>query len=173
MTKTLHRMPAALLIVAMAGCSSSDERLARIAMESTERQAEQNREMSQLNREVAEGTKRISEAITESRQEILAMEADLQVQRTRLEEERRSLANERYRESLLAPILDNLGVLLVVCLPLVICCLLLFNLRKQSDDDAAVCDLLIEEITANQPQLLAPLETRRTIEHEASLSEHE
>lgn len=57
MTKILHKMPAALLIVVVAGCSSSDERLARMAMESTERQAEQNREMSQLNREVAEGTR--------------------------------------------------------------------------------------------------------------------
>jgi len=166
-------MLVAILISLLIGCSSSDDRLARIAMESTKRQAEQNREMSQLNREVAKGTKRIAEAVAESREEMLAMEADLQDQRMRLEEERRLLANERYRESLLASILDNLGVLLVVCLPLVICCLLLFSLRKQTDDDAAVCDLLIEEITANQPRLLAPLETRRTIEHEPSLSEHE
>jgi len=169
MNKTLPKILAALLILVVAGCSSSDERLAQMAMESTERQAEQNREMSQLNREVAEGTKRISEAIAESRQEMLAMETDLQVQRTRLEEERRSLANERYRESLLVPILDNLGVLMIVCLPLVITCLLLFNLRKQTDDDAAVCDLLIQEITADQPRLLAPPATdRRAIEHEAA-----
>jgi hypothetical protein len=174
MTKTLHKMPAAVLIVVVAGCSSSDERFARMAMESTERQAEQNHEMSQLNREVAEGTKRISEAIAESRQEMLAMETGLQVQRTRLEEERQALAKERYRESLLAPILDNLGVLLIVCLPLAICCLLLFNLRKQTDDDAAVCDLLIQEITADQPRLLAPPAIdRRTIEHEATSNEDE
>jgi len=174
MTKTLHKMLAAILIVVVTGCSSSDERLARVAMESTERQAEQNREMSQLNREVAEGTKRISEAISESRQEMLAMGADLQVQRTRLEEERRALAKERYRESLLVPILDNLGVLLIVCLPLVITCLLLFNLRKQTDDDAAVCDLLIEEITTDQPRLLAPPAVdRRAIEHEPAATEGE
>jgi hypothetical protein len=147
--------------------------VARIAIESTERQAEQNREMSQLNREVAEGTKRIAEAVAESREEMLAMEADLQEQRMRLEEERRLLADERNRESLLAPILDNLGVLLIVCLPLVICCLLLFNLRKQTDDDTAVCELLIGELTADRPQLLAPFETRRAIEHEPSLSEDE
>jgi len=172
MTKTLRKMPTILLIVVVVGCSSSDERLARMAMESTQRQAEQNHEMSRLNREVAEGTKRISEAIAESRQEMLAMESDLQVQRTRLEEERRSLAEERYRESLLAPIVEHLGVLLIVCLPLVITCLLLFNLRKQTDDDAAVCDLLIQEITADEPRLLVPPAIdRRTIEHEPSLTD--
>ena len=172
MTKTLHKMPTAILIVMVAGCSSSDERLARMAMESTERQAEQNREMSQLNREVAEGTKRMSEAIAESRQEMLAMESDLQAQRTQLDEERQALANERYRESLLVPILDNLGVLLIVCLPLIICCLLLFNLRKQTDDDAAVCDLLIQEITADQPRLRdRPAMDHRAIERESSSTE--
>jgi hypothetical protein len=164
-------MLAAVLIVVLTGCSSSDDRLARMAMESTQRQAEQNREMSQLNREVAEGTKRIAEAIAESREEMLAMEADLQEQRMRLEEQRRLLANERYRESLLAPILDKLGVLLIVCLPLVICCLLLFNLRKQTGDDTAVCDLLIEEITANQPRLLTPPGIGRAIENEPFLNE--
>ncbi len=98
------------------------------------------------------------------------METDLQVQRTRLEEERRSLAKERHRESLLAPILDNLGVLLIVCLPLVICCLLLFNLRKQTDDDATVCDLLTQEITADQPRLVdRPAIDSRAIEHDPSL----
>ena len=174
MTKTLHKMPTAILIVMVAGCSSSDERLARMAMESTQRRAEQNREMSQLNREVAEGTKRISEAIAESRQEMLAMETDLQVQRNRLEEERQALADERYRESLLAPILDNLGVLLIVCLPLVICWLLLFSLRKQTDDDAAVCDLLIQEITSDQPRLLAlPAIDRVTIDHEPISNEND
>ena len=173
MKRLIRQMLVAILVNLVIGCNSSDDRLARMAMESTKRQAEQNREMSQLNREVAEGTKRIAEAVAESREEMLAMEADLQDQRMRLEEERRLLANERYRESLLAPILDNLGVLLIVCLPLVICCLLLFYVRKPTDDDAAVCDLLIEEITANQPRLMAPPEIGRTIEHEPSSSEHE
>ena len=171
MKRSVHKKLVAMLIVVVIGCSPSDDRLAQMAMESTERQAEQNREMSQLNREVAEGTKRIAEAVAESREEMLAMEADLQEQRMRLEEERRLLADERYRESLLAPIVDNLGVLLIVCLPLVICCLLLLKLRKQTDDDVAVCDLLIEEITTNQPRVLAPLETRRAIEHEPTLPE--
>jgi len=69
--------------------------------------------------------------------------------------------------------MGDLGVLLIVYLSLVICCLLLFNLRKQTGDDTAVCDLLIEEITADQPRLLAPPGTRRAIEHEPSLSEDE
>ncbi len=168
MKRHVYQMLVAILINLVIGCSSSDDRLAQMAMESTRRQAEQNREMSQLNREVAEGTKRISEAIVESRQEMLAMEADFQVQRTRLEKERQALANERYRESLLAPIFDNLGVLLIVCLPLAICCLLLFNLRKQTDGDDDVSSLLIQELTSESPKLLPPpTPNPRTIEHAA------
>jgi len=91
MKRSVHKMLAAILIIVVIGCSSSDDRLARMAMESTQRQAEQNREMSQLNREVAEGTKRIAESIAVSRGEMLVMEAELQKQRLRFEEERRLL----------------------------------------------------------------------------------
>jgi len=168
MKKLVRKTLIAVVIMVVIGCSSSDERLARQAIESAQRQAEQNREMSQLNREVAEGTKRIAEAVSQTREEMIAMETDLQDQRNRLEEERRSLADERYRESLLTPIIGNLGLMLVCSLPLVLAWYLLHGLRSQTSDSDDVSNLLIRELTSVSPTLL-PLaaSNRRAIEHAA------
>ena len=168
MKRLVCRMPVATVIIAVIGCSSSDDRLARVAMQSAQRQAEQNREMSQLNREVAEGTKRIAEAVSQTREEMIAMEANLQNQRKRLEEERRSLTDERHRESLLVPIIGNLGLMLVCSLPLVLAWYLLHGLRWQSSDNDDVSCLLIQELTSGSPMLLPPsASNQRAIEHTA------
>ena len=96
-----HPHPTILMvlpIILLAGCDSKDERLVRIALESTQQQAQQNRASSELNREVAENHRRVVEAVEQSRQDNASLERDLQLQHDRLDEEHRSLANERHRE---------------------------------------------------------------------------
>ena len=64
MHKTISKILLTLLPIAtilMIGCSDG-ERVAKVATEAADRQAQQNQEMAQLNREVAEGTKRMVEA---------------------------------------------------------------------------------------------------------------
>lgn len=124
-----------LLTIVITGCSQ-DERLARMAQESVQQQRSQNEEMTRLNREVAEGVKRLVESEHESRKELTSLQrevqrqqADVGVQRDRLESERQRIAGERYRDSLLVPVLHYGGLLLVCALPLLLSWYLLHDWR--------------------------------------------
>ena len=162
MNPPLQHATMILLIVLATGCSSSDDRLVRHVAESNRQQAQQNSEMAKVHREVAEGTSRLVDAVAESRKEMVAMESDLQDQRTQLDKERRSLANERHRESILAPVLSNVGLMLVAALPLVLCWYLLHGLRTPDED---VSELLVQNLVNEQIALPSPPDRQR-IEHE-------
>ncbi len=150
-----------VIAIALIGGCSQDERLARMAQESVEQQRSQNQEMTRLNREVAEGVKRLVESENESRQELTSLQrgiqqqqADTNRQRDQLEIERKQLAGERYRESLLAPVLSHVVLLVVCALPLVLAWYLLHGWRCESQNDIAIGELLIEELVSDQPLLL-------------------
>jgi hypothetical protein len=133
MRRTPKRCLTILAVIALAllaGCDE-DHRIAEVAVQSAERQAAQNEAVTALNHEVAEGTKRLAEAQATAREELVAMQRDVQIQRNELETERRALADERHRESLLAPVLHTLGLLLVGSLPLVLCWYLLHSLKGE------------------------------------------
>jgi hypothetical protein len=154
----------------MTACNE-DARVAEVATEAADRQAEQNKEMAQLNREVAEGTKRLVEADGNAREAFVSLQRDLQTeqaevgqQRDQLEEERRAIAGERLRESILAPIIANAGPLVVCGLALVLCWFLLFGLRRDGDDNAVVGEILIEELIAERPALLPPAASLQALE---------
>ena len=159
-----HRAMMILLIVLATGCSSSDDRLVRHVAESNRQQAQQNSEMAKLHQEVASGTSRLVVAVTESRKEMVAMESDLQKQRTQLDNERRSIANERHRESLLAPVVSSVGLMLVAALPLVLCWYLLHGLRTPDED---VSEVLIQNLAREQLALPTPPSDRQHIEQES------
>ena len=148
----MKKIPTQTLIVLgialTTGCQPGDEQLARLARESMDRQAEQNRDMAQLTRQCSENHRRIVEATAAARQEILALEQDVQQQRSRLEEERRALAQERYRESLLVPVITYLGLLLLYSLPLVLCWYLLVGIRDSRSENDAVTELLLRELAS-------------------------
>jgi hypothetical protein len=158
----------ALVVVPLTGCNDN-ERVAQVATQAADRQAEQNKEMARVNREVAEGTKRLVVADAEVRKDAIAMQKDLQgqasevgQQRDVLESERRQIAVQRHHESVLAPILANMGPLLVCALVLVLCSLLVYGLRvNHGDDDSMVAEVLIEELAWPEPKLLPPLTTGR------------
>ena len=158
-----------LAVVLLTGCDE-DEKVARVATQAADRQAEQNKEMARVNRQVAAGTKRLVKADAEARKDVLAMQKDLQgqaskvgQQRDLLESERREIAKHRVRESILGPIIANLGPLLVCALVLVFCGLLVYGLRVDKGDDDAVGEILIEELASSQPTLLPPHVGQRRI----------
>lgn len=62
--KSLNHVPWPVLISLLIGCGETDPRVAQVALESTRRQAEQNRQMGELQQHVAEGTKQLVEAST-------------------------------------------------------------------------------------------------------------
>ena len=98
----IPKMPAATLTTTIlmaattlltAGCDDKDERLARQAAESMQRQAEQNKQMADLQKEVAQGAHKLVEADAEARAEFVAMQGELQQQQAETGRQRdRSLA---------------------------------------------------------------------------------
>ena len=171
MNKLRYVVGITLAMILATGCSSTDDRLIRHVAESNRQQAEQNREMAKLHQEVAEGTSRLVDAVAASREEMLDMEHELQDQRTKLDAERRSLANERHRESILAPVLSNVGLMMVAALPLVLCWYLLHGLRSQSEE---VSEVVIEQLVRQTPELLGTAnDDQRAIEHRRRPARHE
>ena len=160
-----------LLLVATAlsaaGCRSEDERLARFAEQAAERQAEQNRRMADLQKEVAEGSRRLVEADAKARSDFSSLHKDLQSERSEvgrqrdlLEEERRDIASQRVTDPLVAAAVMDAGLTVACVLPLVLCWHLLR--RSETDDpaDALVAEVLLADLAAERPLLLAPPEPR-------------
>ena len=126
---TKHRLTLLMVTAtALIGGCSEDERLAKMAQDSVQEQSSQNQKMTRLNREVAQGLKRLVESENEARKELTSLQRDIQRQqadtnrqRDRLETDRRKIAGQRYRESLLAPVLSHIMLMVVCTLPLVGC----------------------------------------------------
>ena len=175
----MSRMLAVVLVTALAlavtlsgGCDD-DTRVAGTAERAAERQAELDKEMAQLNRQVAEGSKELVAADARSREALLEIQQDLQSQQTdvnrqrdELEKERKHIADQRLRESILAPILASIGPLAVCGLVLLFCCMLVFGMRRDRADGDAVGEILVEELTSARPMLLPPPATPTEIKHD-------
>ncbi len=117
----------AVLCGASGGCDDENERLAAMAQQSTYQQAQQNAAMAENARVVAEGSKALVEAETQSRQEMILLQRDLRGdqaelgrQRDALERDRRQQALSERRESLLAPALVTVALLLACVAPLIV-----------------------------------------------------
>lgn len=146
-----------VFVLIVTGCNSSDERLSSLVRETNAQQAQQNQQLTQLNQEAAENHRRVVETVEQSRQEIVQLERDLHQQRERLDGERRELANERYRETLLAPVLNTLGLLLVAGLPLILCWCLL---RGMYQTDDVISTVLVQELVAQNTTNLPAASSR-------------
>lgn len=162
MKRTLVTLTLVIGLIAVIGCDE-DERLARMAQQATERQAEQNRAMAEVSRDSVQASGRLVEAEAKARQELLAMQRELQDQQTviarqhdRLEEERRELASQRRWDSLTAATITSTGLILACLAPLVVCWYLL-RVARDETDDSIVAEVLIEELTSEQPRLFPPI----------------
>src|SRR4051794_40670016 len=107
MIKISIRMVTAMLLLALAGCSSSDDRLVEFARESSAQQAAQNEQTARVTRELAE-----------SRTQQVRMQRDLQQQqagvnnqRDRLESERREIERQRHRDPVIAAAIGTSALL--------------------------------------------------------------
>jgi hypothetical protein len=126
------------------GCDSSDERLARVSQEAAARQADQNREMA-----------RLVESQQGMQQGIDVQRGHLDQQRTVLEDERRAIAAERVRDPIIANALTGAVILAACALPLVLAFFVLRGAHKSEPDEAALSELLVHELVADKPLLLA------------------
>jgi len=145
----------------MTGCEDEDDRVAEVAREAAERQAEQNKQMAQLQKEVAEGSRRLVEAEAQARTEIVALQRDLQQsqdeigrQRDQLELERRQIVSQRYWDTILGSSISAAAMLLACMLPLLLCWALLRRPSHDDEADAALTEFLVQELSSDTPTLL-------------------
>ncbi|MCY2994201.1 MAG: hypothetical protein NTY19_40945 [Planctomycetota bacterium] len=163
------------LIVLLIGCEETDPRVAQVAMESTRRQAEQNKQMAELQQHVAEGTKQLVEADSQARQKLVELQRELRTdqaevsrQRDSLETERREIAKDRYWDSILGTSICAGAGILACLLPLLVCCWLLWCTRDKQGTDEALAELLVEELTTDRPILLPARQLVPLLDHQPS-----
>ena len=151
----------AVVLTIAIGCETPDETLVHQLAETSREVVHQNQEIARTHHELAEGSKQLVTAVAESRHEHHEMQRELQQERDKLEGERKAIAVTRSRESLLVPILNATGALVVATLPLVLCWYLLHGLRDYQDD---VSELLIHELVQHPPELLRANPDEQAIE---------
>jgi hypothetical protein len=158
------------------GCNEN-ARVARVATEAAQRQAEQNQQMARVASQVTEGAKRLVEADAQARKELVAAHRELQAERAeigrhrdQLEAERRQIAHERRTQSMLVPVLRGCAVFAVCGLAVAFCLLLLLGLNRQDDSEDVLTDLLVEELTSEQPAILPIHSKRLSLEQEPAES---
>jgi hypothetical protein len=117
----------AAIVVASLGCESDDERLANFVESSNRQQAEQNVAVAENTRAIAEGSRTLVSADAEARRELIEFQRDLRTdqsdlgrQREEFDQMRREQLDSERRESLLAPAIVTLGLLIACVTPLVL-----------------------------------------------------
>lgn len=174
--KSLNHVPWPVLISLLIGCGETDPRVVQVAMESTRRQAEQNRQMSELQQHVAEGTRQLVDADAQARQQLAELQRELRSdqaevgrQRDALESERRAIASERRWDSILGTSIYAGAGILACLLPLLLCGWLLHATRDKQGTDEALAELLVEELVTDRPLLLPPRQSVPLLEHPSSM----
>jgi hypothetical protein len=180
---------ALLILVVAAGCSKPpdmrDQRLAEFAREAMTEQRKQNDRIAdqseavvQESRQLAEGAKEMVERDAEARRELVSAQRELNSQlneqrsavdagRDDLEQERRQIAKQRNRAPLVAAAIQNAGLIIACLLPLIVCVVVIRQMRSEEPDDAAVAQLLIQELTSDDPRLLPEPALRPALTHQS------
>jgi hypothetical protein len=182
---------ALLMLLATIGCGPApdarDQRLADFARQSTEQQARQNEAMARQSQAVvqesvklAEAAQQLVESDAKARAELIAAQEQLTSQldqqraavdsgRDQLESERRQIAQQRHRDPILAASIQTVGLIVAALLPLIICVYVIRQMCCTEPDDGAVAELLVHELTTDQPMLLPGpvLRPAPAIEHHA------
>ncbi len=171
---------ALLLLGVVGGCGSSpDERLADLAQQSMTEQRKQNDRMADQSQAVVEGSHQLAETAkqlvehdAEARRELIAAQQELtsqlngqqsaiQTGHQQLEQDRREIAEQRHREPIIAAMMQDFGLFIACLLPLVVAVFVIRQMQSQEPDHAAVAELLVHELTADEPRLLPGLMSQR------------
>ena len=152
-----------LILLTSIGCNSDENaRVAELATQQLERQADQNRRMSELQQEVASGSRELVEADARSRQEMVTLQREMQTerseighQRDQLEAERREIADRRNRDPIIAAAITRVAFVVVSLLPLLICWLLLQQ-KVEPADKNEITELLLDDLVSAEPRLVPP-----------------
>src|SRR5690606_28234394 len=157
-------------------CSSD---LAEFAQQSMAEQRMQNDRLADQSQAVVAESHQLAEAAKElvksdaaARRELIAaqtaMTSQLNEQQSgiysghnQLEQDRRDIASQRHRDPIIATVIQNLGLTVACVLPLVVAVFVIRQMQSQEPDHAAVAEMLVLEMTSDEPRLLPGPMTRR------------
>lgn len=167
MEKQTLRITLILILLTGASCNSDENsRVADLATQQLERQADQNRRMSELQQEVSSGSRELVEADAKARQEMTALQREIQAgqneigfQRDQLEAERREIADSRNRDPIIAAAITKVAFVVVSLLPLLICWLLLQQ-KVEPTDKNEITELLLDDLVSAEPRLVPPAKSK-------------
>lgn len=168
------------LLLTTSGCQN-DERLTKLASQTVQSQQEQNqrahesnqkliettREVTKQGRELAEAAKSLVEKDAEARKEIIvahremrgelhAERASVDQQRQSLEDERRMIAEQRVNEPIIAEAIRAAALWIVALLPVGLAGYVLYSVNRSTEDQAAVNEVLVLDLTSEEPRLSPP-----------------
>ncbi len=184
-----------LLLLTVIGCSDTpdmrDQRLAEFAEQAVKEQARQNDRMADQSQaiveeshQLAEAAKELVESDAEARRELIAAQQELATQlndqqatvdagREQLEQDRREIAEQRHRDPIVATAIQNIGLTLACLLPLIVAVYVIRQMQSQEPDHAAVAEMLVLEVTSNEPRLLpGPVLAQKTLGHTVTEDDH-
>ena len=158
------------LLLAVGCADSRDERFRQLAQQALHEQSEQNKRLAEQSRQIAEASRRLVEGDAAARKDLLAAHkqlmselhserANLDRQHEEMEQERRNIAARRHRDPVIAQAIGAVGLTLACLLPLLLAAYVIRAVNRDGDDSAALSELLVMEITAEQP-LLLPISPR-------------
>ncbi len=183
---------ALLMLGVVGGCGSSpDERLADFAEQSmaeqrkqNDRIADQSQAVVEESHQLAETAKELVEHDAEARRELIAAQQELTSQlndqqatvdagRGQLEQDRREIAEQRHRDPIVATAIQNTGLIIGCLLPLIVAVYVIRQMQSQEPDHAAVAEMLVLEVTSDEPRLLPGPQLRpRKLTHDADEVQH-
>lgn len=167
------------MLVLATGCRDArDERLAALAQQSLAAQSQQNERLAKQTEQIALASRRLVEGDSKAREDLLEAQkqltselhkerASLDRQHEDLEQERRRLATARHRDPIIAEAIDAVGLTLACLLPLLLAAYVIHTLRETGTENATLNELLVLEIAAEEPSLLAvPGRNNAALEHQ-------
>ena len=184
-----------LMLLTVIGCSDTpdmrDQRLAEFAQQAVKEQARQNDRMADQSQAVveeshqlAETAKELVEHDAEASRELIAAQQELTSQvndqqatvdagRGQLEQDRREIAEQRHRDPIVATAIQNTGLIIGCLLPLIVAVYVIRQMQSQEPDHAAVAEMLVLEVTSDEPRLLpGPQQRRHKLTHEDESAQH-
>ncbi|MBT6155352.1 MAG: hypothetical protein HOH82_11870 [Planctomycetaceae bacterium] len=175
-----------MTLLMVAGCAdSSDEQFRQLAQQTIRQQAAQNERMAKQSHEIAEASRRLVQGDAEARKDLLAAQrqltselhserASIDRQREEMERERQNIAAQRHRDPIVAQAIATFGLTLACLAPLALAAFIIRAVTQDGDENAALGDLLVVEMTSEKPMLL-PIEPRpaAALEHSPAKDDNE
>ena len=141
-----------LILISAFGCGQApdyrDQRLAEFAQKSVTEQAQQNARITEVIKREASSRQELFSLHQSLTQKLNQQQDVIDAARNRLETDRAEIAQQRFRDPIIAAVLQTCGIMIACLLPLLVAGFGVWQMQSQEPDHAAVANLLVAELTS-------------------------